>query len=398
MHADLTMQRARALLPIVGVIAASLALASCAGTARVPFTETEQNIAGIPGMSNVRFFADAPLAEVSRLADTKALLTAGHKNGRFDLLAISGGAWDGAYGAGIVTGLTKSGNRPQFTIVTGVSAGALIAPFAFAGPDFDDELKDAFTSGQSASIGDGSNNLFSIIADSDTRRETLHALISRYVDDRFLHAVAVEHRRGRRLMIVTTNLEAQRAVVWNMGAIASSGHPRALELFRDVLTASSSVPGMFEPTHITVTANGREFQELHADGGVTTNVFILPDSMLTSGANDPERGKLPGSVYVIMNGRLAPEFEMVQAQFVPALGRSLATVLKSHAKNTVLANVAFARSAGLDFNLTQIDMELPQDLKPSFDTAYMRAVYAIGYNRAIAGNFWEKTLPLSRHR
>jgi hypothetical protein len=398
MHADLTMQRARALLPIVGVIAASLALASCASTARVAFTETEQNIAGIPGMSNVRFFADAPLAEVSRLADTKALLTAGHKNGRFDLLAISGGAWDGAYGAGIVTGLTKSGNRPQFTIVTGVSAGALIAPFAFAGPDFDDELKDAFTSGQSASIGDGSNNLFSIIADSDTRRETLHALISRYVDDRFLHAIAIEHRRGRRLMIVTTNLDAQRAVVWNMGAIASSGHPRALELFRDVLTASSSVPGMFEPTHITVTANGREFQELHADGGVTTNVFILPDSMLTSGANDPERGKLPGSVYVIMNGRLAPEFEMVQAQFVPALGRSLATVLKSHAKNTVLANVAFARSAGLDFNLTQIDMELPQDLKPSFDTAYMRAVYAIGYNRAVAGNFWEKTLPLSRHR
>jgi hypothetical protein len=392
------MRRALRVLPILYALAAPLALVSCAGMARVAFTETEQSVASIPGMPNVRFFADAPLADVARLTDTNAILRAGRNSGRFNLLAISGGAWDGAYGAGIITGLTKSGSRPQFTVVTGVSAGALIAPFAFAGPGFDAQLKDAFTSGASASIGDGSSNLFAIVMGADTRRETLHTLVSRYVDDAFLRTVAVEHKRGRRLMIVTTNLDAQRAVVWNMGAIASSGHPNAQALFRDVLTASASVPGMFEPTRITVTANGREFEELHADGGVTTNVFILPDAMLTSAASDPERGKLPGSVYVIMNARLAPEFEVVEAQIVPTLGRSLLTVLKAHAKNTVLANVAFARSAGLDFNLTQIDKQLPKDLKPSFDPGYMRAAYALGYNRAIAGNFWEKTVSLPGRR
>jgi hypothetical protein len=226
------------------------------------------------------------------------------------------------------------------------------------------------------------------------RRETLHALVSRYVDGKFMSTVAAEHERGRRLLVVTTNLDAQRAVVWNMGAIASSGHPRALELFRDVLTASSSVPGMFEPTRITVTANGHEFEELHVDGAVTTNVFILPDAMLARRANTPQSGKLPGSVYVIMNTRLAPEFEVVEAQVVPTLGRSLSTLLKSHSKNTVLASVEFARSTGLDFNLTYINQDVPKDLKPSFNTDYMRAIYVLGYNRAVARNFWEKTISL----
>jgi hypothetical protein len=388
---DFPVLQARFLLVLFALIV-SLALASCASMPRASFTEKEQNVARIPGMPNVRFFADASLEEVTRVADMNAVLASARKSGRFELLAISGGAWDGAYGAGIVTGWTKSGRRPKFTVVTGVSAGALIAPFAFVGPDYDAALKDAFTSGASAPIGDGSDNLLAILGESGTRRETLHALVSRYVDGRFLRAVAAEHSRGRKLLVVTTNLDAQRAVVWNMGAIAASGHPRALELFRDVLTASSSVPGMFEPTRITVTANGRQFEELHVDGGVTTNVFILPDAMLAGGARDPEGGKLPGSVYVIMNSRLAPEFEVVQAQFAPTLGRSLSTVLKSHAKNTVLANIAFARSTGLDFNLTQIDKELPKDLQPSFNTDYMRAVYALGYSRGVSGTFWEKTL------
>jgi hypothetical protein len=263
--------------------------------------------------------------------------------------------------------------------MTGVSAGAWIAPFAFVGPDYDAELKDAFTSGASAPIGDGSDNLLAILGESGTRRETLHALVSRYVDGKFLRAIAAEHKRGRQLLVVTTNLDVQRAVVWNMGAIASSGHPRALALFRDVLTASSSVAGMFEPTRITVTANGREFQELHVDGGVTTNVFILPDAILAGGAKDSESGKLPGSVYVIMNTRLAPEFEVVQAQIAPTIGRSLSTVLKSHAKNTVLANVAFARSAGLDFNLTQID----KDFAEGFEAKFQHGLHASGLHAGL---------------
>src|SRR6516165_2711208 len=164
LRAAFTVGQTRSLLPAMFVLIISLALGACASLQRVAFTEKEQNIARIPGMPNdVRFFADAPLDEVTRVADMNAVMAAARKSGRFEMLAISGGAWDGAYGAGILTGWTKSGKRPKFSLVTGVSAGALIAPFAFAGPDYDAELKDAFTSGASAPTGDGTDSLLSTI-------------------------------------------------------------------------------------------------------------------------------------------------------------------------------------------------------------------------------------------
>lgn len=374
----------------------AVSCASCASLPRTQFTEKEQNIAQIPGMPNVRFYTDAPLAEIERTMRVDAMMAAAKQNGGFQMLAISGGAWDGAYGAGILNGWTKSGRRPKFVVVTGVSAGSLIAPLAFLGPDYDAKLKEAFTSGKAAPIGDGTDSLVSVISEAGMRRDALHALIASYVDEKLLRAAAAEHRRGRRLLVVTTNLDAQRAVVWDMGAIAVSGHPQALQLFRDVLTASSSVPGVFEPTRITVTANGRTFEELHVDGGVTTNVFTLPDAVLTT--HNGDRGSVRGGMYVIMNTRLTPEFQVVEAQLPVMLGRTMSTLLKAHSKAVVLTSIEFARTAGMDFNLTQMNVELPKDLKPSFETEYMRAVYAIGYRRAASGNFWEKSISLLARR
>lgn len=374
----------------------AVALASCASLPRTQFTEKEQNVAQIPGIPNVRFYTDAPLAEIVRTLNADAMLAAAKRNGGFQMLAISGGAWDGAYGAGILNGWTKSGGRPKFVLVTGVSAGSLIAPLAFLGSDYDPQLKEAFTGGKAAPIGDGTDTLVSVISEAGMRREALHVLISSYVDEKLLRAVAAEHRRGRRLLVVTTNLDAQRAVVWDMGAIAASGRPNALQLFRDVLTASSSVPGMFEPTRIAVTANGRIFEELHVDGGVTTNVFTLPDAMLS--AHNGDRSEIHGSMYVIMNTSLAPEFQFAEAQVPAMLGRTMSTLLKAHSKSVVLTSVAFSRSAGIDFNLTHMNVELPKDLKPSFNTEYMRAVYEIGYRRALTGDFWEKAISLQARR
>jgi len=374
-------------------ISVSLALSSCASLPRTAFTEKEQNIAEIPGMPDVRFFGDAPASEIKRALGEEAMLAAAQKAGRFDMLALSGGAWDGAYGAGILNGWTRSGKRPEFMVVTGVSAGSLIAPFAFLGRNYDAELKDAYTSGAAEPIGDGTDSIVAVIGEAGTRREALYALVSRYVDHRLLQAVAAEHEQGRRLLVITTNLDAQRTVVWNMGAIAAR---RDVQLFREVLTASSSVPGMFEPTRITVRANGREFEELHVDGGVTTNVFTLPDSMMASGT--APRSKLPGSMFVIMNTSLAPEFSVQDTKFSAIAGRSISTLLKAHSKATLLASIEFARSTGMGFNLTHINKNLPKDLKPSFNTDYMRAIYTMGYNRAIAGNFWEKTISLRWRR
>ncbi len=382
------------LLPqLVLLMVSTLMLAACSSLPRTAFTEKEQTIAEIPGMPNVRFFADASLEEVARVLDKDAIVQAARANGAFDVLAVSGGAADGAFGAGVINGWTKSGGRPKFVVVSGVSAGSLIAPFAFLGPQYDAQVKDAFTSGAAEPIGDGSDSILSILGERDMRRETLHSLVARYVDGKFLRAVAAEHARGRRLLVVTTNLDAQRAVVWNMGAIAASGSPQALSLFRDVLTASSSIPGVFEPTRIEVSANGRHFEELHVDGAVTTNVFTMPEAFLSGGLDGEGRKYLPGRMYVLMNTRLSPEFEVVEAGFTTQLGRSLATLLKAHSKTTVLASIEFARSTGIDFNLVYIDKRFPADLKPSFSTEYMRTIYDFGYSRAAAGNFWEKTIP-----
>jgi hypothetical protein len=372
-------------------------LAACSSLPRVAFTEKEENVAQIPGIPNARFYADAPLSEVANALDKSALAGAAKETGSFDMLAISGGAADGAFGAGVINGWTRSGGRPKFAVVTGVSAGSLIAPFAFLGPQYDALVKDAFTSGVAEPIGDGSESILSILGERDMRRDTLRGLVSRYVDARFLQTVAAEHKRGRRLLVVTTNLDAQRAVVWNMGAIAASGRPEALDLFRDVLTASSSIPGVFEPTRITVTAHGREFQELHVDGGVTTNVFTMPDALLADGAAGAKK-YIPGRMYVLMNSRLAPEFEVVEAGLASLAGRSLLTLLKAHSKTTVLASIDFARATGIDFNLTYIDRGFKTDMKSSFATPYMRAAYDYGYRKAEAGHFWQKTISLTHGR
>jgi hypothetical protein len=374
------------------LVLTALLLAACSVMPRIEFTEKEQNIAQIPGMPNVRFFADAPLEEVAGVLGKDAIVNAAKSSGSFDVLAISGGAYDGAFGAGAINGWTASRHRPHFIVVSGVSAGSLIAPFAFLGPQYDRQLREAFTSGEAEPIGDGSDNVLSILGGADMRREALRNLIVRFVDEKFLHAVAVEHARGRRLLVVTTNLDAQRAVVWNMGAIAASGSPHALELFRDVLTASASIPGVFAPSRIEVTAGGRHFEELHVDGAVTTNVFTMPEAFLSAGMEGGMRKYLPGRMFVLMNTRLSPEFEVVEAGLGSLAGRSLSTLLKAHSKTTVLASIDFARATGIDFNLAYIHRDFQTDLKPGFNTDYMRAMYEYGHKRAVAPGFWEKTL------
>lgn len=370
-------------------------LAACSYLPREPFTEKEENVAIIPGIPHARFYADAPLSEVVRALGKDAVAKAASETGNFGILAISGGAMDGAFGAGVMNGWTTTGGRPKFTVVTGVSAGALIAPFAFLGPKYDARLKEAFTSGAAEPIGDGADSLLSLVGERHMRRDTLHDLIARYVDESVLAAIAAEHNRGRRLLVVTTNLDAQRAVVWNMGAIAASGQPYALPLFWDVLTASASIPGVFESTRITVSANGRLFDELHVDGGVTTNVFTLPEAML---ANAGEKKYAPGRIYVLMNERLAPEFEVVESGLTTVVARSLETLIKAHSRTTVLASQEFAKTTGTDFNLTYIEKGFRPPMRPSFETSYMRAAFAYGYERAATGHLWRKTITVASRR
>ena len=253
----------------------ALFLANCTTIARVPYTQHEQSIAAIPGIPNARLWADDPIAIGTArraVAPTIALKQP-------TVLALSGGGANGAFGAGVLSGWSASGTRPQFTFVTGASAGALIAPFAFLGPAHDETLKSVFASGEMANLLQ-SDTFAGLFGTGFFKTAPLTALIARHVNAPLLEEIAREYRTGRRLYVVTTDLDAQRTAIWDMGKIATSGDPGALELFRNVLSASASIPGVFSPVLIEVEAEGRRFAEMHVDGGVTTNILIVPDARL----------------------------------------------------------------------------------------------------------------------
>ena len=368
----------------LNVAACALALAGCATLTRVPYTHQEQAVAVVPGIPDARIWADDPAVSsvrrsvVSRVSAKQPVV-----------LALSGGGADAAFGAGLLAGWSARGTRPQFTIVTGASAGALIAPFAFLGPAYDETLTSVFATGEMANLLQ-SEGLAGLFGTSLFKTEPLRDLVARHVDAPMLAAIAREYRAGRRLYVVTTNLDAQRTAIWDMGKIAASDEPGALDLFRNVLTASASIPGVFSPMLIDVDVDGRHSAEMHVDGGVTTNVLILPEAVLVSGTPVFPPDARP-KVYVIMNGKLAPDFELVRASTLQIVRRSFETSVRANTRNTLIAFYQFAKSRNWDFNLASIDADYPKSDGIGFDPAYMQQLFDYAYQRSRAGIHWQST-------
>jgi hypothetical protein len=295
------------------------------------------------------------------------------------VLALSGGSDKGAYDAGLLNGWTKRGDRPSFDIVTGVSTGALIAPFAFLGPEEDATLTAIYTGISGRDVYKQRVLRGVLGGESLLDSAPLADLIARYATPALIERVAAEHRRGRRLLVMTANLDAQRGVIWDMGAIASSGSPRRLGLFRQVLLASASIPAAFPPVRIEVTANGRIFEEMHVDGGTVAGFFVLPRSVM---ATTPPDAPSHGGIYVIYNGRFRPEFKVVSPRTFSIASRALYTVLAEVDRTSVEALRAYAQDRRIDFVLCAVEEETPAKQPPLFDTAYMRGLYAVGRDEA----------------
>ena len=291
----------------------------------------------------------------------------------------------------MLNGWTELGTRREFAIVSGVSTGALIAPFAFLGPSYDDLLRQLYTSGVAASLLNAPRLQSVLFGSGVFGNQPLRKLVAQYVDGPMLARIAAEYARGRCLAVVTTDLDAQRAVVWDMGRIASYGSPAALELFRDVLTASASVPVVFPPVLIDVVANGRTIQEMHVDGAVTWPVFTLPAAFLLSHAR-PER-RLSLDVYILINNEIDPDFRVVPDRNVDIAGRAVSTMIKDQTRSVIFRTYEFAQENGLRFNLSYIDATGLPDGGPGFDTAYMRRLYDYGYQKARSGRSWQTEPP-----
>lgn len=375
-------------------------LASCSSLPRDPVPpKFADNAAVIEGVQ-VRYWGDRAPDNIDALAAEKwAQVRATRPNllkkarPQINFLAISGGGSDGAFGAGLLVGWTARGDRPEFDIVTGISTGALTAPFAFLGPRYDPALKAVYTTYSTDQLVTKQPIRGLLGGEALSSNARLARVIAGYVDENFLQEVAHEHNRGRRLLIGTTNLDAQRPVIWDMGKIATSGDPRSLALFRNVLLASAAIPGVFPPVYIKVQVEGQVREEMHVDGGTTNQVFLLPTQIRT-GSTDAKLGINPTRrLYIIRNGRVAPEFKAVKASTLAIAGRSISTLIKTQGVGDLYQMYELARSNHVAYNLAYIPGDFPDTSTEAFDRQYMSKLFELGFELGKSGNAWKKTPP-----
>ncbi|MCA3177194.1 MAG: patatin-like phospholipase family protein [Burkholderiaceae bacterium] len=315
---------------------------------------------------------------------------------RYAHLALSGGGANGAFGAGFLNGWTATGTRPVFKIVTGVSTGALMAPFAFIGPPYDEALRDFYTTVRSQDIFvlRSTFGLFWQLIAGEALADTLplQAKIARHVDEPLLRRVAEAHQRGRRLYIGTANLDAPRFVIWNMGLIASSGRPEALELFRKVMLASASIPVAFPPVffEVELRPGGPRYDEMHVDGGVGARVFL--NGGVLRGSVIRERGGVGGrgreDIFVIHNGQLIPQPDPVQRSLAQIASRSIDALGRATALGDLIRIHDDALREDSSFRWVTIPPDMAMAGDEVFDPVQMQALYALGVRMATSGNAW----------
>jgi predicted acylesterase/phospholipase RssA len=315
------------------------------------------------------------------------------KLGQLNALTLSGGGSSGAFGAGILAGWAKAGTRPKFDIVTGISAGALIAPFAFLGPAYDDEIKQGFTTTKESNIYTKHSLLGVLSSASFTSNAPLARMIDEQVTEDMLDRIVEESSKGRRLFIGTTNLDADRAVIWDMGAIAASHRPDRLELFKQVILASTSIPGIFPPVELKVTAAGKTYHEMHVDGGTSNEIFLMPAALNLRELDQTFHARVKARLYIIRNGRTTPEPSLVKATLPDIAEKAVSSLIKTQAIGDLYRLYAIAKRDGIDYNYTDIPVEFTVEARSPFDTKYVSALYKKGYEMGLHGVGWKKAPP-----
>lgn len=382
-------------------LAIQLSLAACSTPARLPAVPQGLALQAQTAPGSVRFLVaretDSFRNEaISAVRKEQAYLARQGHSGPMPpayFLAISGGGDNGAFGAGLLNGWTAAGTRPEFKAVTGVSTGALIAPFAFLGPKYDHVLRKVYTETSQADIFKKRGMLKGLFSDALADTRPLYATIETYADQALLDAIAAEYAKGRLLLVGTANMDSLEPVIWNMTAIAASRDPNALNLFRHILLASASIPVAFPPVMLDVRVDGRHYQEMHADGGTMAQVFLYPPSVdvqQTSTSEGIERKRI---LYIIRNARLDVDWSNVERRVMPIATRAIGSLTQTQGIGDLYRIYATTQRDGIDYNLAFIPPTFTVPHQEQFDTAYMRQLYAVGERMAVAGYPWQKTPP-----
>lgn len=385
---------------LMAVVVAVSLLAGCGSPIREPGVPRDLTTKAAPvGMpSSIRYWVDVdpgPMLQdgIAAFDRERALLGPNATIPPAHYLAISGGGDNGAFGAGLLAGWTAAGTRPEFKVVTGVSTGSLTAPFAFLGPEYDDKLKAVYTTIKASDIFVSRGFLAALTDDAMADTKPLWKTVEKYVDAELLSRIAEEYKKGRLLLVGTTNLDARRPVIWNIGEIASTGNPNAVDLVRKILVASSAIPGAFPPVLIDVEIDGKRYQEMHVDGGAMAQVFLYPPSLQlqeVSRARGVERQRL---AYVIRNARLDPDWSSVERNTMSIAGRAITSLIHTQGIGDLYRIYLTTQQDGVDYNLAYMGEDFDVEYKEGFDPVYMGALFDYGYRLAKSGYPWQKQPP-----
>jgi len=396
------MNTRRHFLRIAAAGTGSSLLGACGGIDRgTPVPTGQAQRASVLGLPNERFFPMSGtegleqefVAAAKRQVARRKLKSLGDIDAKF--LAVSGGGEDGAFGAGLLCGWSEHGDRPVFDLVTGVSTGALTAPMAYLGSAYDPQLRHVYTEITPDKVLVSRGVSAALFNDALADNSPLFKTISDVLDEKMLSDIAAAYRDGRLLLIGTTDLDAQAPVIWNIGAIAASGHPRALETVRRILLASAAIPGAFPPSMFDVTLDGKAYQEMHVDGGTFVQSFLYPGALTEDRRERMARHQKVAKVeaFVIRNGRLDSDWAEVRRQMLGIAGRAISTMITASGYNDLVRVYYTTKRDNIGFQLAYIGSDFDRKLPSPFDQAYMRALFDYGFQKARNGYHWASKPP-----
>lgn len=376
-------------------------LAACGTAPRRPVPREHINQADPVGMEYWRFTGENDEALDRGFIDRRfdlletEMKASGLDREPINVLAISGGGENGAYGAGLLQGWTERGDRPEFTVVTGISTGALTAPFAFLGPDYDESLTTCYTTLSTDDLVEERNLLHALTSDAFSDPAGLRKLLEEQFDDEAYRRMGEEHKRGRRLYIGTTNLDRMEPTYWCISAIAAEDLPGGRELACDIMLASASIPGVFPPVLIDVVGpDGEIYDEMHVDGGVSTQVFTFPVSLRVRNLELQEQEEATRPVvWVIRNAPLVMRYEEIERSLADIAGRAISGLIRSNGVGDLYRIWLTTRRDGFDFQLASIPFDFDVTPTEPFDPAHMTALFERGREDILQGRAWQDYPP-----